>query len=75
MHSQRESTIVDSMRISIHALRCHFLCLQGTHSKWIRSREASGKLAFSLVLTPYLLNAVVYGKSPFVIHAVVALKL
>ena len=29
------ATVVDSMRESIHALRCGFLCLQGTQSKWL----------------------------------------
>ena len=33
------------------------------------------KLAFSLVFTPYLWNAVVSGKSSFYFHAFVALKL
>ena len=32
------ATVVDSMRESIHTLRCGFLCLQGTQSKQIRSR-------------------------------------
>ena len=30
------ATAVDSMRESIHAIRCDFLCLQGTRSKGIR---------------------------------------
>ena len=34
-------TVVDSTRESIHALRCGFLCLQGTQSKRIRSRWAA----------------------------------
>ena len=32
------ATVVDSMRESIHALRCDFLCLWGTQIKRIRSR-------------------------------------
>ena len=32
-------TVVDSLRESIPALRCGFLCLQGTQSKQIRSRS------------------------------------
>ena len=32
------ATVVDSMRESMHALRCGFLFLQGTQSKRIRSR-------------------------------------
>ena len=41
------------MRESIHVLRCAFLCLQDTQSKWTRSRYASviSTLACSLGLT------------------------
>ena len=41
------ATVVDSMRESIHALRCDFLCLQDTQSERTRWRYACANLHIS----------------------------
>ncbi|CAI8030206.1 hypothetical protein GBAR_LOCUS17130 [Geodia barretti] len=40
------------MRESIQAIRCDFLCLQGTHSKRTRSRSVHRVVAGDEVETP-----------------------
>ena len=59
------TVLSDSMRESIHTLRCDFLCLQEQADQVAVSQMRLCKLAFSLVFTAYLSNAVVSGKSPF----------
>ena len=52
------------MRESIHASRCDFLSHQGTQERADQVAVSPVLLAFSLVFTAYLSNAVVSGKSP-----------
>ena len=53
------ATQVDNMRESTHALSCDFLSLREREAQW----DYICILAFSLVFTAYLSNAVVSGKS------------
>ena len=63
----RIATLVDSMRESIHAFRCDFICLQISYTERVEQVAVSqlDLLAFSLVFTPYLSNAVVSGNDIF----------
>ena len=65
------------MRESIHAIRCDFMSPQGTQERADQVAVSPVRLcilAFSLVFTAYLSNAVVSGKTPFYFQAGVVLK-
>ena len=59
------ATVVDTMRESIHDLRCDFLCLQDTQRERTRSRFLISILAFSLVF-----HAAVSEKTPLIFRPI-----